>query len=182
MLSECVRWCSERYGRVVATCNTEPSAASLDALAHNVVAVRGDWSQPEEWWRAVTDQIGDVPVALAVVWMHSTAGDLYQRIHTLIQNDGILVRIRGHATAKPGEGELAGWIDAPRDPVAVSVPNERHVVLGWQREHGGQWLSSDEIGAGIVSLMDHWLADDTASPVAWVGCVRPWESRPSGWS
>jgi hypothetical protein len=182
MLAECVRWCSERFARVVATCHTEQSGAKLRAIRSNVVAVRADWSQPEEWWRRVGATLGDAPVALAVAWMHSTAGDLHEEVSACVADDGLFVRIRGHATVKPEEGELAKWIDAPDAQHRLPHRNERHIVLGWHRDGGGRWLSSDEIGTGVVRLVEEWSSDDDASPVAWVGSVRPWESRPPGWS
>ncbi len=185
MLAECVRWCSERYDRVVATCHTEASAAKLGALAPNVVPVRADWSDPDEWWRAVSDAVGGTPVALAVIWMHSTAGELYQRVHDLVPDEGVLVRIRGHATAKPGEGELASWIDAAADASVLPVPNERHVVLGWHRENGGQWLASDEIGSGSSSSWAAgWRMRQSHRSRGSARCARGRAVRPVGasWS
>jgi len=181
MLAESVRWCSERFGRVVATCHTEQSAARLRAIGSNVVAVQADWSRPEEWWRTVGAILGDAPVALAVAWIHSAAGHLHEQVGAAVHEDGLFVRVRGHATATPERGELAAWIDAPDVPHALSDRRERHIVLGWHDDDGGRWLSSDEIGCAVAQLVERWLADPTESPVAWVGSVRPWERRPPGW-
>ncbi len=182
MLGECVRWCSQRFGRVVATCHTERSATRLRTLGSNVVPVQADWAHPDAWWRDVSACLRDAPVALAVAWIHSTAGDLHRRVHERVGDDGLFVRIRGHATAEPGNGDLAPWIDAPDVPTGLPSGNERHIVLGWHRDNGGRWLSSDEIGARVVRLVEEWRTDAVTRPVAWVGSVRPWESRPPGWS
>lgn len=180
MLSHVVAWCSRRYERVIATCRTDGSAQALRRLGPNVEAVATDWSNRNAWSKSVLGAVGDGPIDLSVVWAHSTAGILHREIQP--RTCGLFVRVRGHATAMPGTGELAPWIDSRTADAEHLGDRERHVILGWHREPRGRWLSSDEIGIGVVRQLEAWTTEVDADPVAWVGSVRPWESRPPGWS
>ncbi len=182
MLTDVVSWCAERYGQVVATCHTQRSAARLAKLGTNVVAVRADWTDPDEWWRRVGDRIDGRDVGLAVVWMHSNARDeLWRRCQQAVPDGGLFIRVRGHAAARPGDGALAGWIDGDV-PTALLDADERHLILGWRQDHGpSRWLEPIEIGRGVVDAIDAWQHAPSSSPVSWIGAVRPWDSRPRGW-
>lgn len=183
MLIESVSWCSTRFARVIATCSTEESAARLRSLGTNVSVVRADWADHDAWWEQVESEIGDDTVALAVVWMHSAAGELNpRRCHSMIADEGLFVWIRGHAAADPESGELAAWIDNGASAEPLPDKRERGVILGWHEANGGCWLSSEEIGTGVVAHLEAWIEDSAKLPVAWVGTVRPWEGRPPGWS
>lgn len=181
MLLPVAQWCSERYAHVVTTCSTRDSAELLESTGDNVIAVESNWTT-SRWWTDVDNALQDYEVSLAVVWMHSDASDgLLSRCAGAVAPNGLFIRIHGHAAARPVEGEFADWIDSPEQ--AHGIPkSERHLVLGWHPGDDSHWLSSEEIGAGVVNTVERWQSNKLEKPVTWIGSVRPWETRPTGWS
>jgi hypothetical protein len=109
------------------------------------------------------------PIRRCVAWMHDDSKARALRIARQVSD--VYCEVLGSAAADPAKPEcLAQWQELFRP---LSAPALRLAVLGFVIEGGNaRWLTDMEISAGVLRALE------SEDPVAVVGTVTPWSSRP----
>lgn len=144
---------------------------SLDAAHCHRHLIRLDWSDPADFFTAISQHVMSVGIPkLVVAWVHDET--LAMRLAELFAPHRACTdffHVRSSQAGAPG-----GIPKPSRIPKATSDGMQyREIILGFQLEsRGARWLTHSEISRGVVHAIDN------LERMSIVGTLQPWSSRP----
>ncbi|WP_137937659.1 hypothetical protein [Chitinivorax sp. B] len=145
---------------------------SVEGVLANVVPIQADYHDGAYFAEAVSNSIVQYgPPSLVLAWFHEDK-PAYQLAEQLAAVGSLFsfFHVLGSASANP----VSSLVKLRQPYEALSNIDYHQVVLGFKHESSrSRWLTNWEISQGMIQALNANKA------VHIVGCIEPWDARPS---